>query len=812
MEEFNIISVLQNLKTIFKQSVDDPKKVLRELCAIIPSRYMVYPCETIELRRILREGKIRDNNPISLFSYRFAEKYLKDYSVFLIIDSKNIEFDTYRYGGACFVFSDIISIGDNLIKIVVNGTESKMIFDVVKQLTKELGIGAECLISNTIPFEEQPKQRIAMKKAQVEKDVNLTPQEKKIFSILIGAKKEFNLPIDFRVAGGWVRDKLLGKNSDDIDIAVGMPGFDLAQIIFEYGKKHNLNVKDPYKVSLDKSSIPIDNDNKSSNLMVGSIYIEGVKIEFVPMRTESYPDENSRQPVIIMTNDPKEDVKRRDLTINALLYNIETGKIEDYVGGIADLGLEKRGRTGIHLRTPDDPKKTFMEDPLRMLRVLRFHSRYDDSHIDNGIIEAMSDPSVQEAYRKKVATERAGPEIMKMLVGEDPTSALNILFDTGLYKRVFDVPSMEDISPEGIHMDQKTPYHKFNLKGHILETVRNLNQIMKNNGESDKMRGLMNLSALFHDIGKMKSQKPHPTENGRMQYIGHEIQSEKMADEIMRSVGVGKDDRDIVSTVIRLHMRPHQASEWSSKAKGKFLRETRMHGKEEEHKDLWKYIFYHAQADEMSSQPENYDSLKTEDTFNKFKDFVNSPSGIFNKPLITGNDIINIFPDIHPKTGYIQYVLNMAKEFQDGGMVNMSFVNLPESPEKEVLKQQAKNDLIELVKNKAPEIRGKYQMEQKNMASNWFKQVKSQAIPLGDISDNDEDIVKGPGFPQCPYRKGMRVRDRRRGMVNPQEYGVVDDIKNNKVIIVWNNNGEKKKSIFDLTNDMETLSMIVAEV
>lgn len=815
MDNNYILSVLQRIRPILRDSVSDPEKVIHELACIVPSRQMVFPCDIIDLRNIFREKKITFNFPIPLFSYRFAEKFLKDYSIFLIIDSDRIEFDSVKYGGVSFIHSDFIPITDNLIRIIVNEPTGCNSFLTVKSIVKEFNIGAECLVSNTVPV--LAASNIVKKNAQVEKDISLTPEEKEIFKILIEAKRAFNLPVEFRVAGGWVRDKLLNKNSDDIDIAVGMPGYDIAQAVYQFGIQKGLNVKEPYRVSLDKSAVPAQQGEKTNDLMVGSVVINGVKIEFVPMRTESYPDPNSRKPVITTTQDPREDVKRRDLTINSILYNIETGQIEDYVGGKKDL----LGET-IVLRTPDESYKTFMEDPLRMLRVLRFHSKYPNSKIDPDIIKSMKDPSVQEAYHNKVATERAGPEIMKMMMSEDPVSSLHILFDSGLYKSVFNVPSMEGINPEGIHMDQKTHFHKYNLKDHTIEVVKNLNNIMKQKNESSYMRGLMNIGALFHDFGKMKTQSPNEKDPGRMSYIGHEKVSAQMADEILKSIGVGEDDRNIVKQVIRLHMKPLQSGEWSNKGRGSFLRETRMPGKEEEHKDLWKYIFYHAQADSMSSQPEKYDDSKQQELFNNFSNYVNSPQGKFTKPILNGNDIINIFESFRPffpsipspSTGYIKEVLDMIKEKQDQGIINLSFIDMEEGPEKQSLMNNAREQASMEVKKEAPRIITKY-TESNKMSSNWFRKIRGQSIPEGSSPTcEDPEIVKGPDECHHKFRKGMRVRDRRKGMVNPQEYGIVDYVKGNEIGILWNPDDKKnkKKDVFDATKDSEILALIVAEV
>jgi len=823
-----ILSCLQRFRSLFSYVADCSDRLIDDLAAFLPTRHMVFPCDIIDLRGFLIKNKISFFSPIPLFSQRFADKYFKEYSIFLVLDSQKTGAEKSRFGGLQLNFAEELDISDSLIRIIVNEPAAMGSFDSVKNIVEEFDIGVECLVSNSVPGLSFPTSRLSTTGKKVFKkgqrvigghsELSLTPKEKNIFEFLKTVKKGHGLNIQMRVAGGWVRDKLLGIPSDDIDIAIDMPGYDFAQLVAEAAVRHNIiDVSKAYKVSLEKSADPLEKapDDK---LMVGAVDLFGQKIEFVPMRTEHYPDPNSRQPQITTTNNPKEDVRRRDLTINALYYNIDTGEVDDFVGGKKDLGIEGDGQ--IVLRTPDESYKTFHEDPLRLLRVLRFHSRFPNSVIDDSIVKAMGDPSIHESYSKKVASERAGPELMKMLMG-NPVDSLKLLFSTGLYKSAFKVPEMDDLHPEGIMMNQQTPYHKYNLLDHTLEVVKNMNKIMQDNGESDHMRGLMNLAALFHDFGKMKGgvQKPHPKNVEQMQYIDHERASTKMANQILKSIGVGRDERDIVNQVIRLHMRPHSADKWGPKGRGRFLRDTRMHGKDEEHKDLWKYVLYHVQADDMASQPDNYNEEKHTKFFENFSNFVESPTGIFRGTVINGSDIINIFstltPVLSPSTGYIKEVLNRLKELQDTGKIDMSFATMPDGNEKQNVFENSKVQATQAVHAMAPEIINKYR--EPLMSGNWFKQVKlSQVLPeaIDKLYQDKTEIVKGPKEALPQYQVGMRVRDRRKGMANPQEYGKVDDIKGTQVRIIWNPDNKEKlrKEVFDMIEDTAVLSLIVAEV
>ena len=528
--------------------------------------------------------------------------------------------------------------------------------------------------------------------------LSLNSLEDKIFSFLRQANSDLGLNCQMLVAGGWVRDKLLNVESDDIDIAIDMLGYDFAQKINEYAKSKGIEgVGSPHRLSLEKSADP--SETPKDDLSVGGIDVFGLTIELVPMRKESY-NEESRTPSIELTNDPKEDVLRRDLTINAMYYNIATGQVDDYVGGMDDLGINGSGV--INLKTPDDAKKTFMEDPLRMLRALRFFSRYPNSQLDPSIIGSMQDPEIHEAWRSKVSPSRCGKEMTKMMEGEKPADALEHLLDSGLYNLVFTGDLMGDVHQDGIKMDQQTPYHKYSLMKHTIEVVRNMNDLMNQHDEPKEMRGTMNMAAVFHDFGKMFNgiQQPHfgreekekpekdrkPTmytdkdgvERERMGYFGHEEQSAEMSQEIMTNMGINPAKKKFIDKIIRMHMRPHKTeTPWTGKSMGKFIRNTKDKGLEETNPEwndrLWKYVWYHAQADNMGSGRE-LETEKYEGGIKKFEDHIQlqAEKGVTLEPLVNGTEIMQIITvqEIHPKTGYIREINEALQGLQDDGSIS----------------------------------------------------------------------------------------------------------------------------------------------
>lgn len=194
--------------------------------------------------------------------------------------------------------------------------------------------------------------------------ITLTPKEKQLFSTLMRIVKQCELKTTIRVNGGWVRDKIMGLESDDIDVSLDdMYGEDFAKIISEHLNKDIIDEKDKVSYGVIKA-----NSEKSKHLETATIKLDDSLIDLVNLRSETYA-ENSRVPTI-ERGTPTEDAYRRDLTINSLFYNLNTEQIEDWTGlGLSDIKDKL-------IRTPKEPLQTFVEDPLRVLRTVRFTNRF----------------------------------------------------------------------------------------------------------------------------------------------------------------------------------------------------------------------------------------------------------------------------------------------------------------------------------------------------------------------------------------------------------------------------------------------------
>ncbi|KAJ6433608.1 hypothetical protein OIU84_017327 [Salix udensis] len=229
---------------------------------------------------------------------------------------------------------------------------------------------------------------------QVKDKIELTEVEKQIFDRFVNTLRHFSLHTELRVAGGWVRDKLLGKECYDIDIAIdNMSGSEFVDKVREYllstgEEAHGVGI------------IP-RNPDQSKHLETARMRLLDLWIDFVNLRSEDY-SENSRIPTMTFGT-AKEDAYRRDLTINSLFYNINTGSVEDLTGrGIEDL---KSGK----IVTPLPPKDTFLDDPLRVLRAIRFGA----------------------------SKERVGTEVDLMISGNQPVKAMTYIADLTLFWVVF---------------------------------------------------------------------------------------------------------------------------------------------------------------------------------------------------------------------------------------------------------------------------------------------------------------------------------------------------------------------------------------
>ena len=316
------------------------------------------------------------------------------------------------------------------------------------------------------------------------------------------------------VIGGFVRDCFLGRPSQDIDIVVEGSGIDFARAVGARTKQH---------VSYFK------------NFGTAMLHFRGDEVEFVGARKESYRRE-SRKP-IVENGTLEDDQRRRDFTINAMAFSLQQedfGALVDPFGGIRDLDA------GI-IRTPLDPDTTYSDDPLRMLRAVRFATKLSTADRTFTIVPESMDAMRRMADRLQILScERIAEELNKMLAADRPAMAFRLMDEAGLLRYVLPellaLKGVETVGGKG---------HKDNF-AHTLAVLTNLS------GNSDKL--YLRWAALLHDIGKPASKRYDPVQGWT--FHGHEVIGARMVPKIFDRLRLPLDEMKYVQKLVRLHLRP----------------------------------------------------------------------------------------------------------------------------------------------------------------------------------------------------------------------------------------------------------------
>ncbi|TXT07280.1 hypothetical protein VHUM_03450 [Vanrija humicola] len=275
--------------------------------------------------------------------------------------------------------------------------------------------------------------------------IRLSDDEEKFVSLLDKFAAGLEPPVECRIAGGWVRDKLLALPSHDLDIALSTTSghaFAVAFVEFLHANHSQVNTG--------RVGLVAANPDQSKHLETGTTTIMGLDCDFVGLRSETYTD--SRIPDQVALGTPEEDALRRDLTINSLFYNVHSRQVEDWTRhGLEDLDKKIA-------RTPLPPRQTYLDDPLRILRTVRFSSRFGLA-IQPDVAEAIKEEDIQEALRTKVSRERVGIETYKM-IEKNPLGAAELINSLNLHSSIFMWPS-----------DPPHPRSEAIAAAHVLDTL-----------------------------------------------------------------------------------------------------------------------------------------------------------------------------------------------------------------------------------------------------------------------------------------------------------------------------------------------------
>ena len=320
------------------------------------------------------------------------------------------------------------------------------------------------------------------------------------------------------LAGGGVRDSIMNLSIKDIDLVIkDIPngGIEFANWICK-------------KLNIYSSSNPVvfPRFGTAKFVLKGIMYkdvdLSSIDVECVMTRKEKYFEKNRKPKVSQGTL--KDDVERRDFTVNSLLQDLSTGEILDLTGmGKQDIKL------GI-IQTPLDPDIIFSEDPLRMLRAIRFSCKYNWK-LPMFMLKAIKRNS---SKLQNISSERIQDELNKILLTNNPDKGIRLIQITGLSKTV--MPEFDNL----IGLKQNK-YHKWDAAKHTLEVLKNVPADLKTR-----------LAALFHDIGKAQTKEIIDND---IHFYMHEDVGAKIAEDIMRKL---KYPNDIIKSVvigIQNHMR-----------------------------------------------------------------------------------------------------------------------------------------------------------------------------------------------------------------------------------------------------------------
>ncbi len=330
------------------------------------------------------------------------------------------------------------------------------------------------------------------------------------FFIKTASQLADELNIEVYIVGGFVRDLILNRYRNEIDFLVIGNGTDYASKLSE-------------KLGIEKISI-------FKNFGTAHFRVHDFDLEFVGARKESY-NKNSRKPFITEGNF-KEDISRRDFTINTLAVSINKknyGELIDEFNGLQDI-LNRI------IKTPIDPEVTFDDDPLRIMRAYRFAAQ----------LEFQIDPSINLAANKLrerlriVSQERITDEFLKILSSPTPSIGLKLLFNSGVMEIIF--PEVAMLSG----VDQRQDFHHKDVFLHTCIVVDNVSNVSNNLW--------LRFAALVHDIAKPQTKKF--VENIGWTFHGHEEIGARMIKSIFKKLKLPFNKLEYVEKLVRLHLRP----------------------------------------------------------------------------------------------------------------------------------------------------------------------------------------------------------------------------------------------------------------
>ena len=383
------------------------------------------------------------------------------------------------------------------------------------------------------------------------------------------------------LVGGAVRDELLGRGHGDLDFTTDA----LPDEIEAIGAEIGANLRTVGK--------------KFGTI---GVFIEPDWYEITTFRGDSYTG-GTRWPDVTFGTSIEEDLARRDFTVNALARDTQDGRVLDLFGGEADL------RAGI-VRAVGDPATRFREDPLRILRGMRFASQLDFA-IDEATLAGMAQTAPLLA---SLSQERVTAELDKLLSGSSPARGLHALRLTA---------ALEVVLPEFVPMVgcEQNRFHKFDVWGHTVATVQAMEA-----GESARLR---RWAALLHDLGKPAVRHVKP--NGEWGFYKHETVGAELARDLLDRLKLGRRESLAITMLVRRHMdRPRPDDPRSVR---RFMTKCEGH---------WRDLLALKQADNVSH---TYDDSEYHDRLQAACETTEREDGerLKGESPLSGDDLVQIF-------------------------------------------------------------------------------------------------------------------------------------------------------------------------
>ncbi|WP_101847907.1 CCA tRNA nucleotidyltransferase [Zhihengliuella sp. ISTPL4] len=338
---------------------------------------------------------------------------------------------------------------------------------------------------------------------------------------------------ELAVVGGPVRDALLGRQTHDLDFTTNASPDEILAIVK-----------------------PVASAHWDIGRAFGTIgaRVQGEQVEITTYRADSY-DGVTRKPTVEFGDSIDGDLVRRDFTVNAMALQVPAVKLVDPTGGVEDL-------VGGVLRTPTDPRVSFGDDPLRMLRAARFSAQLGFT-VEEDTARAITE--LRETL-KIVSPERVQSELVRLMQTDDPVRGIRALVETGLIEEF-----LPEVSALKLEVDEH--HHHKDVYEHSLTVLSQAIALehARNPGAAPDVP--LRIAALLHDIGKPRTRKLEP--GGAVTFHHHDVVGARMARKRLQALRFDTATTDAVATLIELHLRFFGYAEgaWTDAAVRRYVRD-----------------------------------------------------------------------------------------------------------------------------------------------------------------------------------------------------------------------------------------------